>query len=428
MAPSNRLAGETSPYLLQHARNPVDWYPWGDEAFARARAENKPILLSIGYSACHWCHVMERESFEDPAIAALMNELFVSIKVDREERPDVDDVYMKAVQILIGRGGWPLTAFLTPDRKPFHGGTYFPPSDRHGMPGFPRVLRAVARAYHERPELREPPKGEGSPLRAFVLIAILGGLALAGGLYFGNGGLPNFGQDRTGSQPQEPASVPSLEPPSAPESGGTSLSQLATPSRAAPMPQPQQRREPQPQPQRVASSPAPRDLNATASATTSAPRTPSGGPVSLFGPQSNTSQAQGGSARVGVQNGASAVSPQQDSATVVAMNAPPPAVQAPTPLGAVRWTSRPTARRIADLYPNAAARQSVGGRVELNCTVTSSLSLACGVASESPPGLGFGRAALSVANSYRVAPVLSDGGGAVGARTRIAVQFQAPQQ
>jgi hypothetical protein len=152
MVPSNRLAGETSPYLLQHARNPVDWYPWGDEAFARARAENKPILLSIGYSACHWCHVMERESFEDPEIAALMNELFVSIKVDREERPDVDDVYMKAVQILIGRGGWPLTAFLTPDRKPFHGGTYFPPSDRHGMPGFPRVLRAVARAYHERPD------------------------------------------------------------------------------------------------------------------------------------------------------------------------------------------------------------------------------------------------------------------------------------
>jgi len=152
MAPSNRLAGETSPYLLQHARNPVDWYPWGDEAFARARADNKPILLSIGYSACHWCHVMERESFEDPEIAALMNELFVSIKVDREERPDVDDVYMKAVQILIGRGGWPLTAFLTPDRNPFHGGTYFPPSDRHGMPGFPRVLRAVARAYHERPD------------------------------------------------------------------------------------------------------------------------------------------------------------------------------------------------------------------------------------------------------------------------------------
>jgi hypothetical protein len=149
---SNRLAGETSPYLLQHAHNPVDWYPWGDEAFARAREERKPILLSVGYSACHWCHVMERESFENPDIAALMNELFVNVKVDREERPDVDDVYMKAVQVLTGRGGWPLTVFLTPDRQPFHGGTYFPPTDRHGMPAFPRVLRAVAEAYRDRPD------------------------------------------------------------------------------------------------------------------------------------------------------------------------------------------------------------------------------------------------------------------------------------
>jgi uncharacterized protein YyaL (SSP411 family) len=152
MARANRLAFETSPYLLQHAHNPVDWYPWGDEAFDRARTENKPVLLSIGYSSCHWCHVMERECFDDPEIAALMNELFVSIKVDREERPDVDDVYMKAVQLLIGRGGWPLTAFLTPDRRPFHGGTYFPPVDRHGIPGFPRVLRAIAQAYRERPD------------------------------------------------------------------------------------------------------------------------------------------------------------------------------------------------------------------------------------------------------------------------------------
>jgi uncharacterized protein YyaL (SSP411 family) len=150
MARPNRLANETSPYLLQHAHNPVDWYPWGDEAFARARQDDKPVLLSIGYSACHWCHVMERECFDDAEIAGLMNELFVSIKVDREERPDVDDVYMKAVQLLIGRGGWPLTAFLTPDRRPFHGGTYFPPVDRHGLPGFPRVLRAVAQAYRER--------------------------------------------------------------------------------------------------------------------------------------------------------------------------------------------------------------------------------------------------------------------------------------
>ena len=148
---ANRLAHETSPYLLQHADNPVDWYPWGDEAFARARAENKPVLLSVGYSACHWCHVMEHESFENPQIAQLMNDHFVNIKVDREERPDVDAVYMQAVQALTGRGGWPMTVFLTPDGRPFHGGTYFPPEDRHGMPGFPRVLLAVAQAFRERP-------------------------------------------------------------------------------------------------------------------------------------------------------------------------------------------------------------------------------------------------------------------------------------
>ena len=152
MATENRLARETSPYLLQHAHNPVDWYPWGEEAFSRARRESKPILLSVGYSACHWCHVMERESFESPEIAGLMNEHFVSVKVDREERPDVDDVYMKAVQMLTGRGGWPMTVFLTPDGKPFYGGTYFPPVDRHGLPGFPRILQAVARAFHERPD------------------------------------------------------------------------------------------------------------------------------------------------------------------------------------------------------------------------------------------------------------------------------------
>ena len=152
MSGSNRLIHETSPYLLQHAHNPVDWFPWGDEAFDRARADGKPVLLSIGYSACHWCHVMERESFENPAIAKLMNSLFVNIKVDREERPDVDDVYMRAVQLMIGRGGWPLTVFLTPERRPFHGGTYFPPVDRHGMPGFPRVLEAVARAFRDKPE------------------------------------------------------------------------------------------------------------------------------------------------------------------------------------------------------------------------------------------------------------------------------------
>ena len=149
---TNRLSRETSPYLLQHAHNPVDWYPWGEEAFQKAKGENKPILLSIGYSACHWCHVMEHESFENEKIAALMNELFVNIKVDREERPDLDEIYMNAVQMLTGRGGWPMTMFLTPDRKPFYGGTYFPPEDRQGMPGLPRVLSGVSQAYRERPE------------------------------------------------------------------------------------------------------------------------------------------------------------------------------------------------------------------------------------------------------------------------------------
>ncbi len=148
----NALSRETSPYLLQHAHNPVEWYPWCEEALRRARAEDKPILLSIGYSACHWCHVMERESFEDEAIARLMNENFVNIKVDREERPDLDAIYMNAVQLMTGRGGWPLTVFLTPDQVPFFGGTYFPPEDRHGLPGFARVLRSVARAYREHGE------------------------------------------------------------------------------------------------------------------------------------------------------------------------------------------------------------------------------------------------------------------------------------
>jgi len=146
----NRLARETSPYLLQHAHNPVDWYPWGEEAFTRARSENKPILLSVGYSACHWCHVMERESFENPDIAGLMNESFVSVKVDREERPDVDHIYMQAVQSMTGHGGWPMTVFLTPEGTPFYGGTYFPPQDRHGLPGFPKLLAAIAEAWRSR--------------------------------------------------------------------------------------------------------------------------------------------------------------------------------------------------------------------------------------------------------------------------------------
>ncbi len=148
----NRLIHETSPYLLQHAHNPVDWFPWSDDAFARARAEGKPLLLSIGYSACHWCHVMERESFEDADTAALMNDLFVNMKVDREERPDLDEIYMSAVQGMTGRGGWPMTVFLTPEGKPFFGGTYFPPTDRPGMPAFRRVLQSVAQAYHEQPD------------------------------------------------------------------------------------------------------------------------------------------------------------------------------------------------------------------------------------------------------------------------------------
>jgi uncharacterized protein len=180
---TNRLAGETSPYLLQHATNPVDWYPWGALALARARSENKPIFLSIGYSACHWCHVMERESFENPDIAALMNEYFINIKVDREERPDLDHIYMSAVMAMTGHGGWPMSVFLTPDLKPFFGGTYFPPSDSRGMAGFPRILEGVHRAWQERQDeildsaaamteqieaLSKVPKGGGSFDRAIL--------------------------------------------------------------------------------------------------------------------------------------------------------------------------------------------------------------------------------------------------------------------
>jgi uncharacterized protein YyaL (SSP411 family) len=145
----NRLAGETSPYLLQHAHNPVDWYPWGPEALARAKDEDKPIFLSIGYAACHWCHVMERESFEDAATAADLNRDFVAVKVDREERPDLDQVYMAAVQAMTGGGGWPMSVFLTPDGKPFYGGTYFPPQPAHGMPAFRQVLAGVVKAWHD---------------------------------------------------------------------------------------------------------------------------------------------------------------------------------------------------------------------------------------------------------------------------------------
>ena len=146
----NRLAGATSPYLLQHAENPVDWYEWGDEAFSRARAEDKPLLVSVGYSSCHWCHVMAHESFESESTAALMNELFVNVKVDREERPDVDAVTMEAAVGMTGSGGWPTTVFMTPDARPFYAGTYFPPEPRHGIPSFPELLRAVAETWRER--------------------------------------------------------------------------------------------------------------------------------------------------------------------------------------------------------------------------------------------------------------------------------------
>jgi uncharacterized protein YyaL (SSP411 family) len=207
--PANRLARETSPYLLQHAHNPVDWYPWGDEALRRARDEDRPILLSVGYSACHWCHVMERESFENDEVARLMNESFVNIKVDREERPDVDALYMTAVQQMTGRGGWPMTVFLMPDGTPFYGGTYFPPLPRHGLPAFSQILVAVADAYRERRdevarsanelrlmlrqsmELRPPP----SPLSPALLDAAYRGIASSFDRRHGGfGGAPKFPQ------------------------------------------------------------------------------------------------------------------------------------------------------------------------------------------------------------------------------------------
>src|SRR5438045_3115592 len=147
---TNRLSRETSPYLLQHAHNPVDWYAWGPEAFDAARKQNKPIFLSVGYSTCYWCHVMERQSFENEAIAAEMNARFINIKVDREERPDVDQLYMAAVQVLTRHGGWPMSVFLTPDLRPFYGGTYFPPTDQYGRPGFVSVLRGIEDAYKNR--------------------------------------------------------------------------------------------------------------------------------------------------------------------------------------------------------------------------------------------------------------------------------------
>ena len=203
----NRLADETSPYLLQHAANPVDWYPWGDEAFDRAREEDKAILLSVGYAACHWCHVMEHESFEDDATAALMNERFVSVKVDREERPDVDGLYMDAVVALSGQGGWPMTVFLTPEGRPFWGGTYFPPEPRQGMPSFRQVLDAISDAYSNRrgdleeqagrlvDAIRESSERTGStdPLTTGLLTGAVSSLRAAfDPVWGGFGGAPKF--------------------------------------------------------------------------------------------------------------------------------------------------------------------------------------------------------------------------------------------
>ncbi len=203
----NQLIHETSPYLLQHADNPVEWYPWGEEAFEKARRENKPVLLSIGYSACHWCHVMAHESFENEEIAKLMNELFVNIKVDREERPDLDQIYMNAVQMMTHHGGWPMTVFLTPEAVPFYGGTYFPPQDRYNMPGFPRVLIGVAEAYRDKQddiretgtslinELRRLSASSGSdqPVEQELLDAAYVGIARSyDKKYGGFGGAPKF--------------------------------------------------------------------------------------------------------------------------------------------------------------------------------------------------------------------------------------------
>ncbi len=175
---TNRLIDETSPYLLQHAHNPVDWYPWGDEAFERAKNEDKPVLVSIGYSACHWCHVMEHESFEDDTTAAIQNEHFVNIKVDMEERPDVDQIYMNFVQLTTGRGGWPMNVFLTPDKRPFFGGTYFPPTQRYGMPSWQQILLSIAEAYRERRDEIEHSATEiVGELRRMSIVETAGGLS-----------------------------------------------------------------------------------------------------------------------------------------------------------------------------------------------------------------------------------------------------------
>ena len=204
----NRLADESSPYLLQHANNPVDWYPWGPEALERAKAEDKPIFLSIGYAACHWCHVMEHESFENPRIAQLMNERFVNIKVDREERPDLDQIYMSAVQLLTGRGGWPMSVFLAPDLRPFYGGTYFPPSAGRGMPGFDQILLAIEDAWkNRRDEALESAEQLTHEIRNMCHMASSGGQLSLDLLHHAHAALSRQ-HDRTfggfGSQPKFP--------------------------------------------------------------------------------------------------------------------------------------------------------------------------------------------------------------------------------
>ena len=212
--PANRLAGEISPYLLQHAHNPVDWYPWGEEAFARARAEDKPVFLSIGYSSCHWCHVMERESFDNPEVAAFLNEHFICVKVDRVERPDLDRLYMRFVYATTGEGGWPLTVFLTPDREPFFGGTYFPPQPRYGRPGFLQLLQRVAALWREQrvdlrraaAELRQqlkaslelPPASPGLPGPPLLRLAAEQIMAHYDPRHGGFGGAPKFPQPAAG--------------------------------------------------------------------------------------------------------------------------------------------------------------------------------------------------------------------------------------
>src|SRR6187431_780591 len=180
----NHLATESSPYLLQHQNNPVDWYPWGPEAIERAKREQRPIFLSIGYSACHWCHVMEHESFEDETIAAALNERFVNIKVDREERPDLDQIYMAAVQLMTQRGGWPMSVWLTPDLKPFYGGTYFPPTSQWGRPGFVDILQEIARVWRaERAKVVQSAEAMTTQLkqveRTVATTSVPGGEALA---------------------------------------------------------------------------------------------------------------------------------------------------------------------------------------------------------------------------------------------------------